>query len=172
MKSNDPASLQNLNDIVMPASVGWWPLASGWYFLLALSLVALAGFSYRLLQHWLKNRYRREALDELQLLENSIQKSSEKDAGLRQVPVLLKRTALSVYPRSDVASLTGKDWIGFLNSGLKTPVFTESIAGTLEKVAYSTAAQGPADSASITALLTASRHWLKNHQAEANAGNR
>ena len=32
---NDPGSLQNLNDIVVPGPVAWWPLAPGWYLLLA-----------------------------------------------------------------------------------------------------------------------------------------
>lgn len=173
MKSTNPASLQNLNDIVMPANIGWWPLATGWYFLLGLLLLVFAWSVYRLLQHWLKNRYRREALHELQLLENSIQNSTQRDAGLRQIPVLLKRTALSAYPREQVASLTGKDWISFLNSCIKNTAFSEPVASTLEQAAYSTGELGWIDSASSAALLSASRHWLKDHQsAEAMGGDR
>ncbi|MBE9549104.1 MAG: DUF4381 domain-containing protein [Proteobacteria bacterium] len=164
MKSTNPASLQNLNDIVMPANIGWWPLATGWYFLLGLLLLVFAWSAYRLLQHWLKNRYRREALHKLQLLENSIQNSTQRDASLRQIPVLLKRTALSAYPREQVASLTGKDWISFLNSCIKNIAFPEPVASTLEQVAYSTGELGLVDSASSTALLSASRHWLKDHR--------
>ena len=43
---NDPGSLQNLNDIVMPAPVGLWPPAPGWYvvFAVGLALAVLAGF--------------------------------------------------------------------------------------------------------------------------------
>ena len=171
MKSADPASLQNLNDIVMPASIGWWPLATGWYFLLGLLLIVFVWSAYHLMQHWLKNRYRREALHELQLLEKSIQNSTQRDASLRQIPVLLKRTALSAYPREQVASLTGKDWISFLNSCLKNVTFPEPIAGTLEQLAYSTGTLDSIDLASSTALLSASRLWLKEHNAaEASGG--
>jgi hypothetical protein len=172
MKSPDPASLQNLNDIVLPAIVSWWPLAPGWYFLSGLLLIVFAWYGYRSLQRWMNNRYRRAALRELQLLADRIQATEKRDAkkrdaNLRQIPVLLKRTALSVYPRSQVASLTGKDWYHFLNSVVKTPSFSESTAGTLEKISYSTGELSAVDSQGTTALLTASRQWLKHHQPAA-----
>jgi len=169
MKSPDPASLQNLNDIVLPAIVGWWPLAPGWYFLFGLLLTALVWFGYRSLHRWMNNRYRRAALRELQLLEKRIHATEERDAevrdaNLRQIPILLKRTALSAYPRSQVASLSGKDWFLFLNSTLKNPSFTESTANTLNRISYSYGELSAVDSQSITALLNASRQWLKRHQ--------
>jgi hypothetical protein len=169
MKSPDPASLQNLNDIVLPATVGWWPLAPGWYILFASLLIALAWSGYRLLHRWKNNRYRRAALRELQLLKERIHATEERDAEvrdakLRQIPILLKRTALSVYPRSQVASLSGKDWFHFLNSTVKNPSFTESTASTLSKISYSRGELSAVDSQSITALLNACRQWLKHHQ--------
>ena len=172
MKSTDPASLQNLNDIVLPATVGWWPLAPGWYILFALLLIALAWFGYRSLHRWMNNRYRRAALRELQLLEERIRATEERDAeardaNLRQIPILLKRTALSAYPRSQVASLSGKDWFHFLNSTVKNPSFTESTANTLSKISYSSGELSVIDSTATAALLNASRQWLKHHQPEA-----
>ncbi len=170
MKSLDPASLQNLNDIVLPATVGWWPLAPGWYFLFGLLLTALAWFGYRTLHRWMNNRYRRAALLELQLLEERIRATEERDAeardaNLRQIPILLKRTALSAYPRSQVASLSGKDWFHFLNSTVKIPAFTDSAASTLNKISYSSGELSFIDLPATTALLNASRQWLKHHQS-------
>ncbi len=169
MKSPDPASLQNLNDIVLPATVGWWPLAAGWYILFALLLIALAWFGYRSLYRWMSNRYRRAALRELQLLADRLHATKERDAedrdaNLRQIPILLKRTALSAYPRSQVASLSGKDWFHFLNSTVKTPAFTDSAASTLNKISYSSGELSFIDLPTTTALLNASRQWLKHHQ--------
>jgi hypothetical protein len=172
MKSTDPASLQNLNDIVLPATVGWWPLATGWYFLFGLLLIALAWFGYRSLHRWMNNRYRRAALQELQLLANRIHAIDERnpekrDAKLRQIPILLKRTALSAYPRRQVASLSGKDWFHFLNSTEKTSPFTGSTASTLNKISYSSGELSAVDSKAIEVLLTACRQWLKHHQPTA-----
>lgn len=164
MKSSDPASLQNLNDIVLPATVSWWPLAPGWYVLIGILLIALAWLGYRSIQCWVNNRYRRAALRELQILEERINHPEERDAGLRQIPVLLKRTALSVYPRRQVASLSGKDWFQFLDSTEKNPSFTATTTNTLNTVSYSTGGLRAVDSQATHALISASRSWLKHHQ--------
>lgn len=163
MNSPDPASLQNLNDIVQPVTVDWWPLAPGWYFLIGLLLVALAWLSYRSLQGWIKNRYRRAALTELQLLAQDTQNAEKRDYSLRQLPVLLKRTALSAYPRNQVASLSGDDWYGFLNSQVNKPAFTGPTISLLDHLAYSTGNLSSIDSQAITVLFEAIRHWLRHH---------
>ena len=169
-KSPDPASLQNLNDIVLPATVDWWPLAKGWYIVSALLLILLVWLCYRLLRRWLENRYRRAALEELQSLENGMQNRADRDSSLRQIPILLKRTALSIYPREQVASLAGKDWHRFLNSRLSKPSFVESVASTLDTVSYSSGDLSRVDKQAAIDLLNASRHWLKHHQATTVSG--
>ena len=116
MNSSDPASLQNLNDIIMPTSVPWWPLASGWYVLMALLLLALGWAIYRFTREWIANRYRRASLLDLQVLARGTSIPAEKDSCLRQIPALLKRTALSVYPRTLVAGLSGESWHRFLKT--------------------------------------------------------
>ena len=141
IKSQDPASLQNLNDIVLPEAVGWWPLAIGWYFLFGLLLVVLSWFTYTSIRRWINNRYRRMALQQLQLLSESIRNTDKRDTSLRQIPVLLKRTALSVYPRSQLASLTGRSWHDYS-------------VGDLSKV----------DTQAADDLLEACHHWLKHHR--------
>lgn len=163
MNASDPASLQNLNDIVLPEAVGWWPLAAGWYFLLGFLLVVLAWFTYSLVKRWTENRYRRAALHQLQLLIIDINDTDKRDDALRQLPVLLKRTALSVYPRSQLASLTGREWHDFLNSKVSRPSFTASTAGLLDTIAYSVGELSAVDPGSVDELMEACRHWLKHH---------
>lgn len=166
MNSTDPASLQNLNAIVLPAPVDWWPLAYGWYVVFGIVLIAIGWFGYRWVQHWISNRYRRAALQELQLLAEDIQSEVKRDACLRQIPILLKRTALSAYPREQVASLSGQDWFDFLNSNARKPSFTASTLNTLDKISYSSGELGEIDTQAITALLNASRQWLNHHQSK------
>ena len=163
MKSNDPASLQNLNDIVLPANVDWWPLANGWYFLLGMLVIAIAWYSYRATQRWFANRYRRAALQELDLLRGAINNNDDRDTWLRQLPVLLKRTALSAYPRHQVASLSGKDWFDFLNSTLSKPVFNDSTTITLEQLSYSSDSLSAIESPVTSELINAIAQWIKHH---------
>ncbi len=164
MTSPDPASLQNLNDIVLPGAVGWWPLAIGWYYLFGLLLLGLAGFVYKVVKDWNRNRYRRAALNQLQLLANDTQDAEKRDDSLRQLPVLLKRTALSVYPRSQLASLTGKNWHDFLNSKVSTASFTESQLDIMERISYSVDSLNKLDAKTADELFGACRHWLKHHE--------
>lgn len=166
MKSPDPASLQNLNDIVLPGGVGWWPLATGWYYLIGILLVVSAWFIYSAIRSWNRNHYRRAALQQLQLLAKDIENTEQRDAGLRQLPVLLKRTALSVYPRSQLASLTGKSWLDFLNSKVSSASFTDSTAGLLDTLSYSVGDLNTVDTKTADELLAACRHWLKHHQPD------
>ena len=166
MKSPDPASLQNLNDIVLPEAVGWWPLAVGWYLLFGVLLVVLTWFTYTWVRRWINNRYRRVALQQLQLLAEDIRNTDNRDTGLRQIPVLLKRTALSVYPRSQLASLTGRNWHDFLNSKVSKPSFTESTADLLDEISYSVGDLRKVEPRAADDLLKASHHWLKHHQPE------
>ena len=164
MKSNDPASLQNLNDIIMPAGVEWWPLAGGWYLVLGLLSIAFVWLVYRSAKHWLANRYRRAALRELLLLQQAIKDEDKRANSLRQLPVLLKRTALSAYPRNEIASLSGRGWFQFLNSTLKKPAFTESMAITLANISYSNGDLHAIDHQTARQLMRASSDWMKHHQ--------
>ena len=169
MNSPDPASLQNLNDIVLPASVSWWPMANGWYFLIGFFLIAIVWLAYRSIRRWNKDSYRREALQELHLLAERTQNAENRAASLRQLPVLLKRSALSAYPRQQVAALSGADWIGFLNSQTNRPVFTDTTAGLLNSISYNTGNLDNIDDSSKAALLDAIKKWLKHHQPASDA---
>ncbi|MCF6262978.1 MAG: DUF4381 domain-containing protein [Xanthomonadales bacterium] len=169
--STDTGSLQNLNDIVIPTEISWWPLATGWYFLLALLLALSVWLVFRGYTHWIKNRYRREALLQLQQLEKGSANAANRDASLRQIPSLLKRTAISVYPREQVASLTGEQWFDFLNASLQNPTFNSENSATLEKIAYSVGSLNTVDAHSAQALINASRYWLQNHRPEQLPGN-
>lgn len=100
---------EQLRDIHLPAPVSWWPPAPGWWFVAAL-LLFLAAVGYWLLRRWRRQRWRREALEELARLRQSAATSRQ----LAQLSMLLRRVAVTCFPRQDVASLTGPEWLAFL----------------------------------------------------------
>ena len=57
----DPQQIP-LRDLHLPEVIGWWPLAPGWWFLIALAVAGLGYLSYRLLTKWRRNAARRIAL--------------------------------------------------------------------------------------------------------------
>jgi len=159
---NDPASLQNLHDIVVPPPVSWWPPAPGWYAVAVLGFAALMLLAYQSWKRWRRNRYRGEALRELQRL-----RKAAAQADLRQLPVLLKRAALSAWPRNEVAALVGADWHRFLDESAQMNCFTSGVGETLDRLAYARDRDAWPSQEQAKAALDAAERWLKRHRAPA-----
>ncbi|MBV7300137.1 DUF4381 domain-containing protein [Enterovibrio paralichthyis] len=96
-----------LADIHLQQAPGLWPLAWGWWLVIAAVLIALL-----LTVHWLRLRnYRLAARQEALSALNAA-------TSVADINALLKRAALSYYPREQVAGLTGERWLAFLDSQL------------------------------------------------------
>jgi hypothetical protein len=155
----DSASLQNLHDIVTPGPLPWWPPAPGWYVLIVMVAITLLVLLWKAWRHWLRNRYRGEALRELARIGQG------GPAGdLREAPVLLKRAALSAWPRKAVASLVGEDWYRFLDESAQTDRFQGGAGVLLDRLAYRTDADPALTEQEAAEVLDAARMWLKRHR--------
>ena len=149
--TDDPASLDRLHDLVIPPPGPWWPPAPGWLILLGIAAIAVLAAMTVAFIHWQSNRYRREAIA---LLDSPDFKPSEWSS-------LLKRTALARWPREQVASLTGKKWIAFLDRTGGTNGFSASPAEDLEEISFGKEIHpAPQD------LKDAVRRWILNHRKE------
>ncbi len=60
----DPTQIP-LRDLHLPEVIGWWPPASGWWFLIVLVSAGLVYLLYRSIRKWRRNASRRVALREL-----------------------------------------------------------------------------------------------------------
>jgi len=142
------ATSAKLHDFYQPAPPSWMPQTIGWYVLFALLAVALAWWAFRVIRRWRANRYRREALRVLPATPAS------------QLSALLKRTALSAWPRQDVAALTGASWLAFLNRTTPKPAFAEPPATVVEDIALH---PDPLPSSDEAVLREKTAHWIRNH---------
>lgn len=102
---NDAPSLQDLREIVVPESPSPWPFAPGVWIAIAVVALLAALCGWILWDHRRRNAYRRAGLT---LLDDA--------RSGHDISVLLKRVALATYPREEVASLFGPDWLEFLTS--------------------------------------------------------
>lgn len=143
-----------LKDIHLPDAISWWPPAIGWW-LLVLLIPALIGFSY-----WLYKRLtRKTALKTAKKTLAAIKLNAELDntQKLRELSILLRRVAVSLAPRTEVASLTGHSWLAFLDQSLSGAPFSQG-GQVLITAPYRNAA--PSDQ-EITILFSLSEEWLK-----------
>ena len=140
--------IEGLADIAVPAPVSWMPQTWGWAALgiVLLGLAAWAIVTWRRRRE--RNRYRREALAELS--------GTAREDAHAVIPPLLKRVALSAWPRSEVAALSGDAWVSFLQAH---GPFPEEAARLLDDVEYRPRARGE----DIDYLMRASRLWIEKH---------
>lgn len=150
-------ALEKLNDIVLPQPVSWLPQTWGWL-ALALLLLALVAFAlWRRHRRHVANRYRREALAELDRLE-----ATSGAMNARAVAELLKRVALHAWPRATTASLSGAAWLAFLN---QRNFSGDSAARFLDDLEY----HGDADLAESDAreFAAEARRWIERFHVSA-----
>ena len=162
MQSSAPASLSNLNDIVMPATISWWPLAPGWYALMAILCLFVFWAGWRYWQHWHHNLYRRQALLELAEIHSELN-STGKLTALIKLPALLKRTALAAYPRKQIIGFNTEDWFAFLNTSTPTPVFNPGLICDLKTIAYASKNQDALLNIASAPLLESVENWIRQH---------
>lgn len=144
-----------LRDIHLPDAVSFWPPAPGWW-ALALLLPALIAAL-----RWLYKRIRRrDAVKAAAQLLQQIRREHAGDAKptLVALSTLLRRVALSTASRQDVASLSGKAWLEYLDRSLPDAPFTQGPGRCLADAQYRP--QPPAE-AELDALFELCERWLK-----------
>ena len=107
-----------LRDIHLPEPVSWWPLAPGWWFVIALIVLLIIG-ALLFRQHQKKQALKKTVRAEFENICAQHQRDNNTLQLVQSLSVLLRRACISFYPRSEVAGLTGKDWLSFLDSSMK-----------------------------------------------------
>lgn len=155
----NPADLP-LRDLHLPADVGWWPLAPGWWVLLALAASGLCFLAYRAWRRWRHNRARRFALRQLDRIAREFAGNNDLPWLGKQLSELLRRGLLAYAPRDEVAGLTGERWLQWLDRGLESPLFVAGPGKAINELPYRApdAVQSDTDA---QALLDAVRQRLR-----------
>lgn len=151
----DPGSLDRLHGPLIPPPAPWWPPTPGWTIVLTALALFLAAALLKLIVRWQADRYRREAL--------ALLPSTPPE----QLAALLKRTAMTAWPRDRTADLTGEAWLEFLDrSGAEGEgglnLFVSGPARRIEALAFD-----PAAKEDVAPIRDAARQWIRKHRREA-----
>jgi Domain of unknown function (DUF4381) len=146
------APLDKLHDFYQPPPPAWTPQTVGWYVLFAIAGLLLIWMAIHFVRRWFANRYRREALHELPLLQPS------------EFSALLKRTALAAWPREKVASLSGAPWLTFLDGATGDESFHHSPADQIEELALRPETLSHEDEQALRATVAT---WIRRHRVQA-----
>lgn len=111
--AQDP--LAQLQDIHVPADIGIWPPAWGWWVLLILVLVSIFALVFFIKRKKNRNAYRALAIAELNNIQATY--SAEQNSEyLQALSIILRRTALSGFGSTFNASLKGNEWLEWLDA--------------------------------------------------------
>ena len=150
--TNPVPSIEQLQELGLPAPVSYWPQTWGWGVLLGFVVVGLLVLAGRKWLRWRRDAYRRQALARLHTL-----------ADLREVPELLKRVALSMPLSAEehqrVPTLSGSDWQAFLQRHAGAPI-PDDLSQRLAELAYG----NPSPDAQLLAQCKA---WVEHHHVAA-----
>jgi Domain of unknown function (DUF4381) len=159
--NDDPGNLANLRDVALPAPAPWWPPAPGWWIVAAAACAVLLWVVWVKVRRYRVNAYRRAALRELAALDGRADVAAE-------VSAILKRTALVVFPRGQVAGLSGAAWLEFLDRTGRTSTFTTGPAHHMPNAVFG--AESAFDDGSAREIVKAARAWIIGHRPPGQGG--
>lgn len=150
----DPQKLQQalsqLHDIQLPAEPGFWPLATGWWLLIA-GIIGVVVIAIAARYWWRRTALKRAAMAEWQEIASS---NLEGQALLTALAQLLKRVAVNLD--ANAAALTDQRWAEYLNQQGKTNFFTTQAGQQLLMARFARVSQIDAEP-----QLKAVQQWLK-----------
>lgn len=147
---------QDINTVIEPVRVSYWPLQPGWYLLIAIVLILLLLMVWKRYKRWLKDAYKREAIKSIQTLSND-------NNFFFQLNQIIKAVAINSYGREKVASLAGKEWTTFLQKSEETVVFSSNILKSLESQQYQKR-ENQTENSVIDMYKLESIKWIKKHK--------
>ena len=160
--------LDQLQDLPLPALPAYWPQTWGWAVVAVLLLLGIGWMAIRVWRKHRRNLYRRQALRALDQLTREV---AADPLAIRELPNLLKRTALAAQALGhiqDVAALHGSVWLDYLQQSAGRKAFPEGSDRVLSTLAYAPDdAVRSLDRDTLTQLIAASRLWMERHHVAA-----
>lgn len=152
--------LSQMDDIRGLQKVSWWPLAPGWWVILALIALALiAGAIVYLRRRARERSWQGDARRELAKLETWLSDDNA-HAVVAALSATLRRIAMQRYSRAECAGLEGKAWLQWL-TGKDPRGFNWSAQGALLIEAPYLPPGKALDLDTIKTLLRAAGEWVK-----------
>jgi hypothetical protein len=148
-----------LRDIHLPAAAPFWPPAPGWWLLALLLLALLAWCAVLAVRHYRVRRHRSRIFAALAQLETGLDRERTPER-LAAISILLRRLALTRYPRERVAPLSGAGWLAFLDESGGGGRFRDGPGRVLADGPYRRAI---VDDLDIAGLGTLVRTWIRKN---------
>jgi hypothetical protein len=149
--SGHSSSIQ-LHELYEPAPVTFRLETPGWIILAGIILMIILLVAVRQIRKYINNRYRREALQKLENLDNAAEV-------FPQLLVVLKKTAIHTFGRDKVGHLYGMEWLSFLEKTGKDVRMTDYH----DQVMNTVYAGKEMEQDAHEAILLNAKKWIRTH---------
>ena len=149
----DPAQIP-LRDWHYPEPIAWWPPAPGWWIVLGSLVFFLIGVLW---WRWYQSRPNVKKIAKAELESLRLDSNLSALDRVIQLSMLMRRIALSVYPRTEAAKLTGTEWLRLLDRSLADRPFSEGPGRILVDAPYQKNAEYDQD-----AIFALCDRWIES----------
>lgn len=149
-------ALNKLRDIHLPEPVSWWPPAIGWWILMLLLVFFAILFARRVLIKRRRLAPLKAAVAAVDELDSAYLATGDTGRLVQDLSVLLRRIALTLETREQVASLGGEAWLQHLDTLAGDTHFHTDLGRALLLAPYELDPEVDGK-----ALLDLSRDWLE-----------
>lgn len=150
-------------NLIEPAPIGFSFGAPGWYVLGVLLFTLLFIVGWLLLRHYHRNFYRKKALNWLMEKETLCIRKQAYNELVYESNNLIKRIAMRLYGRAEVAGKRPAEWIPFINTTFRESSFDNQDMELLNKDLY--ASSGDISAEEARSFTDKTKHWIKNHRS-------
>lgn len=152
--------LAQLHDIALAEPTGWWPLAWGWWVLIAIIVTITAVTTFVLVRRAKLRKPLRQAQQQLAQINTQSMPAQQQ---VEQINQLLKMCCIHYFAAFNPGQLHGKPWIEFLTAQLPQrhrATFLKKSQTTLVQLFQASDFNTP----DANALVAAASLWLKHVQ--------
>lgn len=153
--------LRNMSEVTIPDHVSWFPQTIGWKVVAAILIVVSLYYVIQSIRLWWNNRYRREAMALMTVMQASINSTSMPLSLPLDIFEVMK--AVLVYLNPQKANAFGEKFLTDLDDyrSLKNAVFNDALGQkwmrSLVQKQHSLSKQ------ELSALMTLCQQWLVEH---------
>ncbi|MGQ4002146.1 DUF4381 domain-containing protein [Francisellaceae bacterium CB300] len=149
--------LDQLKDIYLPPQISsWWPLAYGWWIVIAV-LILLVLLALLVLRKRKKHKqYINTVVNDFKENLGAVYVTKPKEV-VQSISVYLKRIAVHKFPKDEIKTLHGKAWVDYLESKTKKDVFDGEVTSYLTN----TYKPYELDDSELEKIVSASEKWIR-----------
>jgi hypothetical protein len=154
----NPSDALPLRDIHLPDAVSWWPPAIGWWLLLILGLLLIAGLVMGV-RKLLQPKMNKSARAEVESALLSYNQHQDNLKLVQQLSSVIRRIGISYLTREEYAGMVGESWYQHINQLVPEKPFSESVTALLIDAPYRK--QPTIDHELVQQLITQTRSWVQ-----------